>query len=60
VLTGRLRVAGMPSLQQAARHSPAFVESVRRAESAIPALDASARQRIITFGPAADRVVPAK
>ncbi|HEV7454986.1 MAG TPA: hypothetical protein VGO07_07040 [Candidatus Saccharimonadales bacterium] len=58
ILTGRLREAGEPSLDYATRHSPAFAESVRRAEIALNRLPAVDRLRIITIRPSVDKVVP--
>ncbi len=58
VLTGRLRVAGKPSLEHAARHSPAFIESVRRAETAMEKIPTVNRLRIMTIRPTADKIVP--
>ena len=58
ILTGRLRVGGRPTLAQAARHSPAFAQSVQLAEAALPHISAEDRARIMTIRPATDRVVP--
>jgi membrane protease YdiL (CAAX protease family) len=58
ILTGRLRVAGQPSLAQAAQHSPAFAQSVRHAEAALDRLSDRDRLRIITIRPTADKLVP--
>jgi hypothetical protein len=58
ILTGRLRVAGEPSLEHTARHSPAFAESVKRAEAALEHIPAVDRLRIITIRPSGDKVVP--
>jgi len=59
ILTGRLRVAGQPSLAQAAKTSPAFAESVRRAEITLSKLTASNLRRIMTIRPSTDKLVPA-
>src|SRR5262249_6232813 len=59
ILTGRLRVAGRPSLEQAAKDSPAFAESVRRVEAILNSLSPAERRRILTIRPAVDNVVPA-
>jgi len=59
ILTGRLRVAGQPSLEIAAKHSPAFADSVRRSEAALERLPSIDRLRILTIRPMADKVVPA-
>ena len=58
ILTGRLRVAGVPSLANAARHSVAFAESVRRAEPILSSLSTVDRLRIMTIRPSVDKVVP--
>lgn len=58
ILTGRLRVAGEPSLERAASGSPAFKESVQRAEAVLDTIPAVDRLRIITIRPSLDKVVP--
>lgn len=58
ILTGRLRIAGEPSLEYAARHSPAFAKSVRHAETCLERIPDVDRLRIMTIRPTADKVVP--
>lgn len=58
ILTGRLRVAGEPTLEDAASSSPAFKESVQRAEAVLDKIPAVDRLRVITIRPSLDKVVP--
>jgi hypothetical protein len=57
-ITGRLRSDGEPSLEKMSDGSPAFAESVRRCEAALPSLTDEQRQRVITIRPCIDAVVP--
>ncbi len=56
--SGRLRVAGTPSLNEAAKGSPAFAEAVRRCQAVLPKFSRRQLQKIATLRPRYDAVVP--
>jgi pimeloyl-ACP methyl ester carboxylesterase len=59
-IAGRLRTEGETGLAEASRDNPAFAESVRRCEQALPGLTMSQRARIMTIRPRVDFVVPSE